>query len=198
MHQTEVKKLLTKATKAWWFVAEVVHFSQEKYQFMWPAILCRLLQQQACTGMASQNDRSYGCLWKRLLARGSNKMPQKTDPLWYGVFLNVFFFNVSHNCLVHFVLASRHLQDSPGRAEWTVSCNCWPLWMFGQGACHAEVQLCGVALINAEFGQSIAEHGLAGIFGGCTYEWQMCINVCKMCVLIVFYVKPPIRLRSCS
>ena len=31
----EVKKLLRKGTKAWWYVAEVVHFSKEKHQFMW-------------------------------------------------------------------------------------------------------------------------------------------------------------------
>ena len=31
----EVKQLLRKGTKAWWYVAEVVHFSKEKHQFMW-------------------------------------------------------------------------------------------------------------------------------------------------------------------
>ena len=49
-----------------YYVAEVVHFSKEKHQFMWSScgqpFCCRLLQRQACTGMASQNDRIYGCL----------------------------------------------------------------------------------------------------------------------------------------
>lgn len=63
-------------------------------------------------------------------------------------------------------------QDSPGTPKRPVSCHCWPLRHLGQGACLAEVQLCGVAFGNGESGQSFAEHGRAGIFGGRIHEWQ--------------------------